>query len=346
MDFVAGLPRSSSGHNGIWVFVDRLTKVCRLVAVSMSWTVDRLANIYVERIVPLHGIPMTIVSDRDPRFTSGFWRSLQKVIGYELRYSSAYHPQTDGQTERTIQTIEDMLRACCLIWGGSWEHYLGMVEFAYNNSYHTSLGMAPYEALYGRPCRTPLNWHEVGERQLVGPELIQQTTEVVKLIKEKLQAAQSRQKSYADVRRRPLQFEVGDFVFLRISPSKGIMRFGKSGKLSPRYVGPFQVIERIGETAYRLDLPADFADVHDIFYVSMLRKCIEDPAQIISYQDGDLRPDMTMPEYPVQITGRKTKKLRNKEIELVKVRWENRLGGEDTWELAEKMAKGYPYLFE
>ena len=122
----------------------------------------------------MHGIPVTIVSDRDPRFTSGFWRSLQRVVGTELRYSSAYHPQTDEHMERTIQTIEDMLRACCLVLGGIWERHLGLVKFAYNNSYHSSIGMAPYEALYGRLCRTPLHWFEVGERQLLGPELVQQ----------------------------------------------------------------------------------------------------------------------------------------------------------------------------
>ena len=229
---------------------------------------DRLARLYVDRVVSLHGIPVSVVSDRDPRFTSGFWRSLQRALGTDLKFSTTYHPQTDSQSERTIRTLENMLRACCLDWSSTWESHLPMVEFAYNNSYHSSIGMAPYEALYGRPCRTPLHWFEVGERQLLGPELVQKCAETVSLVRQRLRAAQSRQKSYADVRRRPLQFSIGDLVFLRVLPTKGVMRFGRKGKLSPRYIGPFPIFERVGEVAYRLSLPAELAGVHSVFHVS------------------------------------------------------------------------------
>ena len=137
----------------------------------------------MDKIVRLHGVSVSIVSDRDPRFTSRFWESLQAALGTELRFSTAFHPQTDGQSERTIQTLEDMLRACVIEFSGSWDDHLALIEFAYNNSYQASIGMAPYEALYGRPCRTPLCWSETGEQQLVGPEIIQQTVAKVEVIR-------------------------------------------------------------------------------------------------------------------------------------------------------------------
>ena len=149
---------------------------------------------------------MFIVSDRDPRFTSKFWPSVQKAMGTKLKFSTAFHPQTDGQSERTIQTLEDMLRACVLQFKGNWDTHLSLMEFAYNNSYQSSIDMAPFEALYGRPCKTTVCYNEVGERKLVGPELVQVTSDNIKLIKENLKIAQDRQKSYADKRRRDLEF--------------------------------------------------------------------------------------------------------------------------------------------
>jgi len=157
-----------------------------------------------------------------------------------LNLSTAFHPQTDGQSERTIQTLEDMLRACALDYTGNWDHHLSLAEFAYNNSYHSSIEMAPYEALYGRRCRTPVYWDEVGERRLSKVKLIDQTIEIVRKIRERLRAAQDRQKSYADVCRRPLMFKVGDHVFLKVSLLKGNLRFRQKGKLTPRYIGPLR----------------------------------------------------------------------------------------------------------
>ena len=158
IDFVTGLPRTLSKRDAIWVIVDRLTKSAHFLAISKTDTSSRLAQRYVDEIVKLHGIPVSIVSDRDPRFTSEFWGAFQKALGTKVRLITAYHPQTDGQSERTIQTLEDMLRACMLDWGGRWERYLPLAEFAYNNSYHASIGMPPFEALYGRPCCIPLFW--------------------------------------------------------------------------------------------------------------------------------------------------------------------------------------------
>ncbi|XP_074337001.1 uncharacterized protein LOC141674179 [Apium graveolens] len=217
--------------------------------------VHELAEIFQRDIVRLHGVPVSIVSDRDTRFTSRFWKGFQQAWGTRVNFSTAFHPQTDGQSERTIQMLEDMLRACALEWTGDWDKNLYLVEFAYNNSWHASIGMPPFEALYGRRCRAPSCWDEVGERVIEGPDLVRITNEKVKKVKESLKEARSRQKSYADQHRKFGGFEPGDHVFLKVSPCKGVKRFGMKGKLSPRYVGPFYVMEKVGEVSYRVALP-------------------------------------------------------------------------------------------
>lgn len=173
MDFVTGLPSTPKGFDAIWVVVDRLTKSAHFIPIDISYPVSRLAEIYIGVVLKLHGIPTSIVSDRDPRFTSRFWKSLQEALGSKLSLSSAYHPQTDGQSERTIQSLEDLLRACVLEQGGAWDSFLPLIEFTYNNSYHSSIGMAPFEALYGWRCRTPLCWFESGENVVLGPDIVQ-----------------------------------------------------------------------------------------------------------------------------------------------------------------------------
>ncbi|GFZ09844.1 hypothetical protein Acr_21g0004430 [Actinidia rufa] len=247
---------------------------------------------------------------------------------YGLLLSTAYHPQTDGQSERTIQILEDKLQACVLDFRGSWEDHVSLVEFAYNNSYQSSIEMAPYEALYGRPCRSPVCWTELGEATVVGPELVAETaesmglirkrlkaaqkatTEKVKVIRQRLLTAQSRQKSYADRRRRPLSFEVGDHVFLKISPRRGLHRFGRGGKLSPRYIGPFDIIERIGEVAYRLALPPKLSGVHDVFHVSMLKKYEPDPSHVLEWSKLELEADASFEEKPIRVVDFREKVLR------------------------------------
>ncbi|GJZ06395.1 putative reverse transcriptase domain-containing protein [Tanacetum coccineum] len=188
-----------------------------------KYKMEKLTRLYLKEIVCRHGVPVPIISDRDPRFASRFWRSLQKSLGTNLDMSTAYHPETDGPSERTKQTLEDMLRAC-------------VIDFD-----------APFEALYRRKCRSPVCWSEVGDAQLTGPEMIRKTTEMIVQIKNRLLASRSRQKNYADVRRKPLEFEVGDKVILKVSPWKGVVRFGKRGKLSPRYIGPFKILSRVDE---------------------------------------------------------------------------------------------------
>ncbi|KAL1549147.1 hypothetical protein AAHA92_17282 [Salvia divinorum] len=246
MDFVTGLPKTRQGNTIIWVIIDRLTKSAHFIPIPVTHGSDKLVRIYVKEIIRLHGVPVTITSDRDTRFTSRFWISLQRELGTQLNFSTAFHPQTDGQSERTIQTLEDMLRAVVLDRGENWEVVLLLIEFAYNNSFQAKINMAPYEALYGRKCRSPLYWDEVGERRILGPDSVEEMIEIVRRIRQRIKEAQDRQKSYADVRRTDLQFNVGDKVFLKVSPSKGITRFGVKGKVKPRYVGPYEILENVG----------------------------------------------------------------------------------------------------
>ncbi|WRX23435.1 Integrase [Theobroma cacao] len=292
MDFILGLPRTQSGNDAIWVIVDRWTKFAHFLAIHSTYSIEKLAKLYIDEIVRLHGVPVSIVSDRDPRFTSRFWPKFQEALGTKLRFSTAFHPQTYGQSERTIQTLEDMLRACVIDFIESWDRHLPLVEFAYNNSFQSSIGMAPYEALYGRKCRTPLCWDEVGERKLFNVKLIDLTNDKVKVIRERLKTAQDRQKNCSDRRRKDLEFEVDNKVFLK-------------GKLNLRYIGPFHIIERIGLVAYRLELPPELDRIHNVFHVSMLKKYVLNPSHIIKTPPIELHEDFKFEVQPVHILDRK-----------------------------------------
>ncbi|KAL0547191.1 hypothetical protein IC582_017119 [Cucumis melo] len=346
MDFITGLPRTLKGFTVIWVVVDRLTKSAHFVPGKSTYTASKWAQLYMSEIVRLHGVPVSIVSDRDARFTSKFWKGLQTAMGTRLDFSTAFHPQTDGQTERLNQVLKDMLRACALEFPGSWDSHLHLMEFAYNNSYQATIGMAPFEALYGRCCRSPVCWGEVGEQRLMGPELVQSTNEAIQKIRSRMHTAQSRQKSYADVRRKDLEFELGDKVFLKVAPMKGVLRFERRGKLSPRFVGPFEILERIGPVAYRLALPPSLSAVHDVFHVSMLRKYVPDPSHVVDYEPLEIDENLSYVEQPVEVLAREVKTLRNKEIPLVKVLWRNHRVEEATWEREDDMRSRYPELFE
>ncbi|GJV12052.1 reverse transcriptase domain-containing protein [Tanacetum coccineum] len=345
MDFVTKLPKTSQGYDTIWVIVDRLTKSAIFTPMRETDPLDKLARLYLKEVVTRHGIPVSIICDRDPRFASNFWRSLQNALGTNLDMSTAYHPQTDGQSERTIQTLEDMLRACAIDFGKGWVNHLPLVEFSYNNSYHASIKAAPFEALYGRKCRSPICWTEVGEAQILGPELIQETTEKIIQIKQRMQAARDRQKSYADLKRKPMEFQVGDKVMLKVSPWKGVVRFGKRGKLNPRYVGPFKVIERVGEVAYKLELPEELSRVHNTFHVSNLKKCHADEPLAVPLDGLHLDDKLHFVEEPLEIVGREVKRLKRSRIPLVKVRWNSKRGPEFTWEREDQFKKKYPHLF-
>ncbi|GKE40467.1 putative reverse transcriptase domain-containing protein [Tanacetum coccineum] len=268
---------TSSGHDTIWVIVDQLTKSAYFLPMREDYKMDRLARLYLNEIVARHGVPISIISDRDSQFTSRFWQSMQEELGTLLDMSTAYHLQTDGQSKHTIHTLEDMLRACVLDFRGSWDVHLPLVEFSYNNSYHSSVRCAPFEALYGRKCRSMIIWVEVREGHLIGPELVQETTKKISQIKDRIKAAHDHKKTYADKRRKPLEFSVGNYVLLKVSPWKGVIRFGKKGKLAPRFVGPFEIVEKVGLVAYRLRLPEKLNGVHDTFYMSNLKKCLAVP---------------------------------------------------------------------
>ncbi|GJT34725.1 putative reverse transcriptase domain-containing protein [Tanacetum coccineum] len=615
MDFVTKLPKTASGQDMIWVIVDRLTKSAHFLPAKENDSMEKLTRQYLKEVVSRHGVPVSIISDRDGRFVSQFWQSLQEAFGTQLDMSTAYHPETDGQSERTIQTLEDMLRACvidfgkgwdrhlpliefsynnsyhtsikaapfealygrkcrspvlvlvcwvkgetaptheskscvvhqfwhlarrkvktpsncdashkglgamlmqkekviayasrqlkiheknytthdlelgvvvfalkmwrhylygmkfeekkkenygtedlhgmiknlepradgtlclknrswiprfgdlralimheshkskysihpgsdkmyqdlkklywwpnmkaeiatysdrltksahflpakendsmekltrkylekkwcrdmeCLFrsslitladFGKGWDRHLPLIEFSYNNSYHTSIKAAPFEALYGRKCRSPICWAEVGDAQLTGPEIVRETTEKIIQIKHRLQASRDRQKCYADKRRKPLEFQVGDKVMLKVSPWKGVIRFGKRGKLNPRYIGPFKILAKVGTVAYRLELPEKLSRVHSTFHVSNLKKCLSDEPLAIPLDEIHIDEKLNFIEEPVEIMDREVKRLKQSRIPIVKVRWNSRRGPEYTWEREDQMQKKYPHLF-
>ncbi|GJS92664.1 putative reverse transcriptase domain-containing protein [Tanacetum coccineum] len=207
-----------------------------------------------------------------------------------------------------------MLRACVIDFGKGWVNHLPLVEFSYNNSYHTSIKAAPFKALYGHKCRSPVCWAEVGEVQLTGSEIVQETTEKIIQIKQRIQAARDRQKSYANLKRKPMEFQVGDRVMLKVSPWKGVVHFGKRGKLNPRYVGPFKVLEKVGSVAYKLELPQEPSRVHNTFHVSNLKKCYVDEPLAVPLDGLHIDDKLHFIKEPVEI----------------KVRWNSRRGTEFT----------------
>nr|GEV43630.1 putative reverse transcriptase domain-containing protein [Tanacetum cinerariifolium] len=289
VDFVMKLPRTSSEHDTIWVIVDRLTNSAYFLPMREDCKMDRLAIFYLNEIVARNGVPISITSDRDSQFTSRLWHSMQEALEIHLVMSTAYHPQTDGQSERTIQTLEDMLRVCVLDFGGSWDVHLLLVDFSYNNSYHSSIRYAPFKSLYGRKCRSPIMWAEVGEGQLIGPELVQETTKKISQIKDRLKATR-------------------------------VVRFGKKEKLAPRFVGPFEVIKKVGLVAYRLRLPEELNGVHDTFHMSNLKKCLADPTLQVPLDEIQVDAKLNFIEEPVEILEREFKKLKRSRIAIVKVR--------------------------
>ncbi|GKC46047.1 putative reverse transcriptase domain-containing protein, partial [Tanacetum coccineum] len=313
---VTKLHMTSSGHDTIWVIVDRLTKSAYFLPMRKDYKIERLSRLYLNEIVARHGVPISIISDRDSRFTSRFWQSMQEELGTRLDMSTAYHPQTDGQSEPTIQTLKDMLRACVLDFEGSWDVHLPLVEFSYNYSYHFSVRCALFEALYGRKCRSPIMWAEVGEGQLIGPELVQETIEKILQIKDRLKAGRDRQKSYANKRRKPLEFSVGDYVMLKVSPWKGVLNF-----------------------------PEELNGVHDTFHVSNLKKCLAGPTLKVPLDEIRVDAKLNFVEEPMEILKREFKKLKCSRIAIIKVRWNSKRGPKFTWKREDQMKLKYPHLF-
>nr|GEV38814.1 putative reverse transcriptase domain-containing protein [Tanacetum cinerariifolium] len=293
MDFATGLPRTLSGYDSIWVIVDRLTKSTYFLPKKKTDSIEKLAELYLKEIVCKHGVPVSVISGRDSLFTSRFWVSLQKALVTQLDLSTAYHPETDGQSKRTIQTLEDMLRACVI------------------------------------------------DLEAAGISICQKIVQ----IKNRVLTARSRQKSYADLKRRLTEFEVGDKVMLKVSPWRGVICFGKCGKLSPRFIGPFNVIKRIGPVAYKLELPDKLRGIHDTFHVSNLKRCFVNDDVIILLDEVQLDEKLHFVEKPVEIMDREVKRLKQSRILIVKVRWNLRRGPVFTWEREDFFRIKYPHLF-
>ncbi|GJU44481.1 putative reverse transcriptase domain-containing protein [Tanacetum coccineum] len=277
----------------------------------------RLMKLYMKEVVTRHGVPVSIISDHDGRFTSLFWKALHKDLGTRLDMSTAYHPETDDQSERTIQTLEDMLRACVLDFGKNWDRHLP----------------------------SPVCWEEVRDAQLTGPAIIHETTKKIIQIKSIIQAARDRQKSYANIRRKPMVFQVGDRVMLKVSPWKGVVRFSKRGKLNPRYVGPFTVIERVRTVVYKLELPPQLSRVHNTFHVSNLKKCLSDESLVIPLEELRVDDKLHFVEEPVEVMDREIIQLKRSRIPIIKVRWNSKRGPEFTREREDQFKKKYLNLF-
>ncbi|CAA7038420.1 unnamed protein product [Microthlaspi erraticum] len=318
MDFVVGLPVSRT-FDAIWVIVDRLTKSAHFLAIKKTDGAAVLARKFVREIVRLHGVPASIVSDRDPRFTSEFWRAFQAEMGTKVHLSTAYHPQTDGQSERTIQTLEDLLRMCVLDWGGHWADHLSL----------------------DTPMLDPS-----GGAQHVWSYLCSGDDREGRVVRLNMKEAQDRQKSYADRRRRELEFQVGDRVYLKMAMLRGPNRSIAENKLSPRFMGPFPVVERVGPLAYRLELPEIMKAFHKVFHVSMLRKCLHPTEELVARIPEDLQPDLTVPAVPVRILERREKVLRNKRIPLLRILWDCSGSTEETWEPEAKMKLKFRKWFD
>ncbi|GKE43369.1 putative reverse transcriptase domain-containing protein [Tanacetum coccineum] len=308
-DFVIKFPKSSQGYNTVWVIIDRLTTSALFLPMRETDPMEKLARMYLKEVVARHGIPVSIIFYHDGRFASNFWRSLQKALGTTLAMSTAYHSKTDGQSERTIQTLKDMLRACMIDFRKGWVKHLPLVEFSYNNSYHTSIKAAPFEALYSRKCRSPVCWAEVREVQLIGLEIVQETTKKI------------------------------------VSPWKRVVHFGKRGKLNPRYVRPFRVLEKVGDVAYKLEHPQELSRVHNTFHVSNLKKCYSDEPLAVPLDGIHIDDKLHFVEKPIEIMDREVKRLKRSRIPIVKVRWNSRRGLEFKWEREDQFQKKYPHLF-
>ncbi|XP_077249182.1 uncharacterized protein LOC143888629 [Tasmannia lanceolata] len=313
MDFIMGLQKTKKGFDAIWVIVDRLTKSTHFFPIKKTWKLEKLADEYVDKIAKYHGVPSKNVSDRDTRFTSGFWKSLHTALGTNLSFSTAYHPQIDGQMERVNQILEDLLRACILI----------SEEIGSNTCIFVSLRTITATNRVFRWLHLKLCIVVLADLFCVG----------------------QRQKSYADQRRGELEFAEGDMVFVKISPFKAVMRFGRKGKLSPRFIGPYRITKRIGARAYQLELPPHLEMMHNVFHMSMLHLYDPDPSHVLAEDEIELQEDLSFSEKPVRILERKMKVLKNKKIPFVKILWRHH-NEEATWERESEIQKNFSELYE
>jgi hypothetical protein len=282
MDFITGLPKLTKKNDAIMVVLEKLSKSTHFILVKSTCKAIDIANIFMEEIFRLHGMPKEIVSDQDTKFTSNFWKSL--MVGFEtkLLFNTSHHPQTDGKTKRVNQIVEHMLRMHVMHQLKKWEDYLPLVEFAYNNGYQEPLNMIPFEVLYGRQCKIPIKSNNPVDRITIELDMLKEMEQQVVQIRQNLNISQDRQKSYIDRKRTPREFKTRDHVYLRVRPKKSSLRMGACAKLEPHYCGPFEVLDRVGHVAYRLTLPPT-VKAHNVFHVSLLNKYVHDANHIIDW---------------------------------------------------------------
>jgi len=273
LDFVDGLP-PSTGKTTVMVVVDRLTKYAHFIALAHPYTTKKVAEVFIANVVRLHGMPTAMVSDRDPIFLSTFWKEFFTLQGTQLKMSSAYHPQSDGQTEVVNRCLEQYLRCLCSQHPKIWAQQLPWAEYWYNTTFHQSLGTTPFQALYGRPAPTMINY-------LVGAVVVDEV--LLQQLKTNLQKASNRMKQQADKKRRDYVLEEGDWVYLRLHPYRQHSLFRRAHqKLASRFFGPYQILECVGAVAYKLALP-DTARIHPVFHVSLLKKQLGDRSRITTH---------------------------------------------------------------
>jgi hypothetical protein len=342
MDFIEGLP-SSHGFSVIMVVVDRFTKYGHFITLAHPYTASKVAQLFLANVLKLHGMPTTIVSDRDRVFTSSFWQELFRLQGVSLAFSSAYHPQSDGQTEALNKCIETYLRCYSASTPKNWSSWLPLAEWWYNTNHHSSTGLTPFEAVYGYPPPPLLSYVPGTSANLAVDDLLKDRGTTISLLKENLHKAWNRMKVQADKNRTEREFLVGDWVYLRLQPYRHkSLASRKNLKLSPRFFGPFQILQRIGSVAYKLDLP-EAARLHPVFHVSCLKKQLGQhsvPLPTLPPIDlnGELRPE------PESILDKRTVKSRGHSVIEFLVHWSGTLPEEDTWEKAWKLRAQYPYL--
>uniref|UniRef100_A0A0A9GF89 Integrase catalytic domain-containing protein n=1 Tax=Arundo donax TaxID=35708 RepID=A0A0A9GF89_ARUDO len=330
MDFIEGLPMSEH-KNVILVVVDRLTKYAHFLALAHPFTPSDVVKIFLDSVYKLHGLPSLIISDRDRIFTSNVWQDLFKSLGVTLRLSTTYHPQTDGQTERVNQCLENYLRCMTSMAPRKWYSWLPMAEYWYNSSYHTSLNMTPFQAVYGMP---PPHITESQLPRTITEEVrqvLQQRQQATEVIKENLSKAQARMKRYADLNRSERSFLEGDMVYLKVQPYRHTsLGLHNSLKLHSRYYGPFRIVQRVGNLAYRLLLP-EHCNLHPVFHVSRLKKHIGNkvipaPGLPLVDDEGNVKTE------PVAVLARRVVPRNNEHVAQWLVQWANLPEEAATWE--------------
>ncbi len=343
MDFITGIPKVAGNFDSIFVVVDKLTKVAHLIPTRTTASASDIAQLFVKDIVRLHGVPARIISDRDVKFTSKFWKAMFQSLGTLLNLSSSYHPETDGQTERVNQVIEDMLRAYCGQQPRLWLKFLPLVEFAYNSSHHQSLGMSPFKALYGQDCLVPYRFADPNLPVPAAKNTLEEMDWQLRVIRETLKRASDRQKSYADLHRSSRVFKAGDRVFLRVKPKRSSLKLGKYKKLAYRYCGPYEVLRRIGEQSYELALPANL-HVHNVFHVSLLKTYVANPEHVLNLDDTILVNQQEFQMEPEQILETKEKQLRHRTIKEVLIQWKGYPIEDASWEDWDRLVIQFPHL--